>query len=89
MMATTGNEKFDWESLVPRVLHPMQVEIIEAMVWIGRPLSASELRLVFEEAHGLSHVAYHVDRLADLKALRKAGGEQVRGTYKSYYVLIG
>jgi hypothetical protein len=33
---------FDWCTLIPLVLHPTKVLIIEAMAWIDRPLSASE-----------------------------------------------
>jgi hypothetical protein len=86
-MRRAGGEPFQWESLVPRLLHPMQVEIIEAMWWIGRPLAASELEEVFDRAYGLSHINYHVVRLKKLGALRKVGREEVRGATKNYYVV--
>jgi hypothetical protein len=86
-MTRAGDEPFPWELLVPRVLHHMQVEIIEAMWWIGRPLAASELNRVLDGAYGVSHVGYHVSALAKLGALRKVGEEPVRGAIKSYYVL--
>lgn len=37
-----GNEPlpFDWAALVPLVVHPMRVTIIEALCWVGEPLSA-------------------------------------------------
>ena len=35
-----GGERFDWEALVPLVIHPLKVAILEALEWIGQPLSA-------------------------------------------------
>jgi hypothetical protein len=37
-----------WAALAARVLHPSQVEIIEALRWIDRPLAATDLLRVFE-----------------------------------------
>lgn len=53
-----------------RLLHPIQVQIIEALLWIDCPMSASELVKVFSEELRLSTVAYHVRRLSSLRALR-------------------
>jgi len=38
-----------WAAPVARVLHPAQVEIIEALRWIDRPLAATDLLRVLEE----------------------------------------
>src|SRR3954447_6710026 len=35
--------QFNWESLVPHLIHPAKVAIIEAMKWIGVPVSPREL----------------------------------------------
>lgn len=59
-----------WGALAARLLHPIQVQIIEAMLWIGRPISASQLVKVFNEELPLSVVAYHARRLNSLRALR-------------------
>jgi hypothetical protein len=88
-IAETGDEPFPWDALVSRVLHPVQVQIIEAMRWIGRPLASSELCKVFDDAYTVSHLGYHVSALADLSVLREVGKEQVRGATKHYYVLVG
>jgi hypothetical protein len=75
-----------WGMLGARLLHPIQVEIIEAMLWIDRPMSASALVKVFGEEIRLSTVAYHVRRLSSLRALRTVG-ERVpaRGSPEKLY----
>jgi hypothetical protein len=86
-MRRAGGEPFEWELLVPRLLHHMQVEIIEAMWWIGRPLAASELEEVFDGTYSLSHLDYHMRRLVKFRVLRKVRRERVRGATKNYYIL--
>jgi len=84
-----GGEQFDWGLLVPRTIHEVKVTIIEAMEWIGQPLAASELAFVVDEIDnekfGLSHVAYHVNKLEEMGALKVVRTEQVRGALKKYY----
>lgn len=74
--------------LVSRSLHPMKVQVIEAMHWIGRPLASSDLCRVFEDTYELALIDYHVKKLAKLGALRRDGTEKVRGAMKYYYVLV-
>jgi hypothetical protein len=86
-MTRAGDEPFQWDVLVSRVLHPIQVQIIEAMGWIGRPLASSELCKVFDDAYTVPHLGYHVGALAKLDVLQGIRTEQVRGATKRYYVL--
>lgn len=81
----TGGEPFDWATLVPRVVHPLQVAVVEAMWWIDRPLSASELELVFDHEFGLSLISYHLLQLKKAEAVEEVGREQVRGALKRLY----
>ena len=80
---------FDWESLVPRFVHPLKVAIIEAMRWIGRPLSASELARVFLGEYNLSLVAYHLNMLVDADVFEQVGERQVRGAVQRSYFFPG
>jgi hypothetical protein len=41
MTAAEGGEPFDWSALVPRVAHPLRVAIVEALLWIDRPLPST------------------------------------------------
>lgn len=52
------------------LLHPVQVEIVEAMTWIDRPMTGVDLIQVLGRT-GL-RVDYHVGRLCRLDILRPA-----------------
>jgi len=60
---------FAWGELVARVLHPVQVEIIEALWWIGLPLTATDLFWVFDAKHDRSRIERHLRRLTKLDAV--------------------
>lgn len=77
----------DWDALIARLIHPTQLAVIEAMLWIGRPLSSAELVRVFDEEIVLSSVAYHVRRLSQLGVLEQTGTRQVRGAIEHYFQL--
>lgn len=85
-MTVEGDEPdFDWAWLVPRLVHPIKVAIVEAMLWIDRPISASELEKVFDGEIGLGLVSYHMKELAKLGAIAKVGERQVRGALQNFY----
>lgn len=75
-----------WGMLGVRLLHPIQVQILEAMLWIDEPMSASALAKVFGGKIRPSTVAYHMLRLNSLRALRKVGKrEPTRGSPEKLY----
>jgi hypothetical protein len=75
-----------WWALVVRLLHPVQIQIIEAMLWIDQPLSASALVKIFDGKIRPSTVAYHVLHLSELRALRKVGKRTPkRGSQEKLY----
>jgi hypothetical protein len=76
---------FDWSELVPQVVHPLRVMIIEALRWIDQPLSPSDLRQVFALEFGLSTVSYHVNKLAAAGVLVPVRRQPVRGSVKTYF----
>jgi Helix-turn-helix domain len=78
---------FNWGALVPLVIHPMRVAIIEALCWIGEPLSASDFKRLFADRDfSTSYISYHVAELGKAGVLVQAGTRQVRGaTKKSYF----
>lgn len=63
---------FDWASLVARSLHPVEVQIIEAMQWLDQPLSASDLSQLFDEAVPWALLCRHLRRLTKLGAIELA-----------------
>jgi hypothetical protein len=86
MTTMEGGEQFRWDMLVPRVVHPLKVAIVEAMLWVDRPLSSTDLVKVMDDQEiYLSHVAYHVSKLVDVGALRPIRRRQVRGATETFY----
>jgi hypothetical protein len=67
------------------VLHPVRVAVIEALAHIGQPLSATDMRKIFDEEFDLSLVSYHVVQLAKLKAIVKVRQRPVRGSVEKFY----
>ena len=84
-----GDGPFDWNVVVPRLMHPLQVAVVEAMAWIDVPLSPSDLTQVFMEQFPLEEVAYHVRRLAYIEALVKVEQQTKRGRQRKWYFLTG
>jgi hypothetical protein len=81
-----GDEAFDWSVLVPRVVHPLKVVIVEALWWVDQPLSAADLtKLIGDGEIGLSRVSYHVVGLAKAGILRKVRERPVRGSVEKFY----
>jgi hypothetical protein len=87
MMDGSNNGHFNWDILVPYLIHPVKVAIIEAMEWIEVPVSPRELDRVFDEQFGLSLVAYHMRTLAEVGVVEKVRQEPVRGAVQKFYSL--
>lgn len=82
-------EQFDWAALVPRVIHPVRVFLIEALRWMGEPLSASDLTRILDERYELSCISYHVVELAKLKVIEVVWKREVRGATEKFYFFNG
>lgn len=85
--ANGAGPAFDWAALVPQVVHPDKVAIIEAMFFVDLPMSALDLHFALDSECALSHTAYHVRVLADFGAIRKVSQRQRRGATQKFYVL--
>jgi DNA-binding transcriptional ArsR family regulator len=81
---------FDWGTLVPVLLHPAKVAIIEALRWVGQPLSASDIcALIDDEEYYLSSLSYHAVKLAEAGAIEVTRTRQVRGAQEKFYFFVG
>jgi hypothetical protein len=78
---------FNWDTLVPYLIHPVKVAIIEAMEWVDVPLSPRELDRIFDEEFGVSTVSYHMRTLADAGVVKKVRQRPVRGALQTFYAL--
>ena len=64
------SDRFIWEELAPRLIHPLKVELIEALSWINRPLTVSEFHAVLNPSKSpLTLVQYHVRELCRVEVL--------------------
>lgn len=87
MTGGNSNAHFNWDSLVPYLIHPAKVAIIEAMEWIEVPVSPRELDRVFDEEFGVSLVSYHMRTLADVGVVERVRQQPVRGAVQNFYSL--
>ncbi len=60
---------FSWDELVPLLVHPLRVEIIEALRHVGEPLTAADLKASFDDLYPLSRISYHLVTLAKIGAI--------------------
>jgi hypothetical protein len=84
-LSNDGEEVVDWCALAAQIVHPTKMQIIEAMRWIGEPISAVKLEAIFDKAISLSNISYHVDSLAKLGTLKLIESHQVRGAHENFY----
>jgi hypothetical protein len=82
-----GNDHFNWDTLVPYLIHPVKVAIIEAMEWVDVPLAPRDLDRIFDEEFGVSLVAYHMRTLVDVGVVEKVRQRPVRGALQTFYAL--
>lgn len=61
-----------WATLAICLLHPVQVQIIEALRCVGRPLSLRDLSEIVNDVEWV-HLDYHIGRLRKLGAVNSTG----------------
>jgi DNA-binding transcriptional ArsR family regulator len=76
-----------WASLARRLLHPIQVEIIEALRQSDKPLSAHDLAEVVEGV-AAGNLAHHLRRLRKLGAIAYADAPQLRNALDVRFRLV-
>jgi DNA-binding transcriptional ArsR family regulator len=81
----SGGEPVDWCRLVPRLIHPTKVLIIESMLWIDRPMSASELVQILDGTVSISSLSYHIGKLVEDGVLEQVRERRIRGATERFY----
>jgi predicted transcriptional regulator len=83
-----SRKRFDWSRVIDSHVHEVKVAVIEALNWIGGPLSAKELWLIFgPQRYPYPTVAFHVKALAKAGLVQQTDARQARGSSEKYYVL--
>jgi hypothetical protein len=77
-----------WATVARRLLHRVQVEVIEAMQRTEGPMSARDLAKIIAgvEPGALAH--HHLGRLRALSVLEYAGGQAPRNSIEAPYRLV-
>lgn len=82
----TRQEGFCWAVPGVELLDPMDVQIIEALLWIDQPLSACDLARILDEAPPID--GHHLQRLAKMGAIFTHDSRpKVGGSTPSYWLL--
>lgn len=81
----TGTPGFDWAGLVALTVHPLKVAIVEALLWLGEPLSAAELTEMGEGDYNIDNVIYHAGKLTTLGVLEFTETQRDREARGRFY----
>jgi Helix-turn-helix domain len=77
---------FCWASLVASSVHPVKVAIVEALLWLHAPLSATELTRLFEhDDYSLNSVLHHLKELVRWEVIEATGTRDARGARERFY----
>jgi len=81
-----AGREFCWGSLVAATVHPVKVAIVEAMLWVREPLSATELLAIFGNGEfDLDMVLYHLKGLTRWEVIEVTDTRRVRGARERYF----
>lgn len=77
--AQAGDEHLIWRSLVPRLVHPARLQIVEALIDKGHPMTVEELAPLVPLVNGSTDlVRYHAKAMTETGALELAGPRQAQ-----------
>jgi hypothetical protein len=81
-----GARGFCWESLVASTIHPVKVAIVEALLWVHEPLSATELAEIFgHDDYNFDVVLYHLRALVKLDVIEVTARRHARGAQEKFF----
>jgi hypothetical protein len=76
---------FCWGSLVASTIHPVKVAIIEALLWVYEPLSATELTESFgHDDYNFDIVLYHLRALVQFDVVEVTARRHTRGAQENF-----
>jgi hypothetical protein len=73
-MKTQGGDDFCWQAVVPRIVHPTKLTIIELLLLEKRPLSATRMaKQIDDPEFTVAQLHYHCETLLKAGVLRLEG----------------
>ena len=88
MAMKSGDDGYGWNAVASQLagsLHPTRLAIIEAILWIGEPVSPAQLSKSFFDRPSLTDVAYHARALRECGLLTLVDQRPVRGSVEHFY----
>lgn len=75
-----------WLVCVPRLIQPLKLTIIEALLYMERPLSATQLVALLDQPECyLGLVSYHLGTLKEARVIELIESRSVRGAKEHFY----
>ncbi|HMI82264.1 MAG TPA: helix-turn-helix domain-containing protein [Solirubrobacterales bacterium] len=82
--AATAREEREahlWSSLVPHLIHPVKLVILEALLYMEQELAASQISsLVGEHEYSTAVISYHLKVMAKAGVIELVESKKVRGS---------
>jgi hypothetical protein len=83
-----GGDGFDWSAVVPRIVNPTKVTIIELLLTERRPLSATKMeKLIGDPEYTVGQLHYHCDTLLKAGVLKLVGNVPRGAANEKFYCL--
>jgi predicted transcriptional regulator len=87
-MTAPGGDDFCWQAVVPRIVNPTKVTIIELLWREKRPLSADRMaRRIDDPEFTVARLHYHCETLLKAGILRLEGVVPRKGSKEKFYGL--
>jgi len=82
-------EAFVWLSLVPRLVHPVKIAIVEMLLYMEQELSASQIAALLGPGnYSVGVVSYHLKVLAEAGVIDLVESKKVRGSEMHLFNLL-
>ncbi|HEX6781570.1 MAG TPA: hypothetical protein VF125_06000 [Solirubrobacterales bacterium] len=87
-MTTPGVDEFDWERVVPRIVNPTKIAIINLLRRERRPLSAAKMRRLTTEVEVTqAQMNYHCDTLLKAEVLEEVSAPPTAAANERFFCL--
>jgi DNA-binding transcriptional ArsR family regulator len=87
-MAGDERETYLWLSLVPRLIHPVKLVILETFLYMEQELSASQIAALLNSSnYSPGVISYHLKVLAEAGVIELVESKKIRGSEMHLYNL--